>query len=431
MAQQYLIIQCAALGHEFLKENHGLEMAGLDFKKARSVFPALTCPVQASFRAATPASGHGMVFNGHYARPLLRPSFWEQSSNLVSGPRIWDRYRSRGGKVGLFFWQQSLGEQVDMLLSPWPVHKHGHGMIDVTYSRPSGLYDKLVKRLGARFRLLSYWGPLAGIASSRWIARATQEVMGMEEAPGVLFTYLPHLDYALQKYPAHHKKCRKSLKELAHLLTGLVSTAKNFGYEVLVFGDYAIGPATNTVYPNKVLQKAGFLKVRYVRGKWYPDYYASQAFAVADHEIAHVYLKDPAQAREIGKALQMPEKMDVVYGDGLRECGMDHPQSGEILLVGKPGTWFAYPWWEDKKQAPDFAGHIDIHNKPGYDPCELFMGANPFRVSTDVSRVQGTHGTVGDDRLIAWASTFDLGEDPQDILGISRALKNRLDTLLP
>ena len=44
-----------------------------------------------------------------------------------------------------------------------------------------------------------------------------------------------------------------------------------------------------------------------------------------------------------------------------------------LVLVAEPDAWFAYPFWLDDRHAPDYARTVDIHRKPGYDPCELFF----------------------------------------------------------
>jgi hypothetical protein len=160
MGKRWVIIQAAGLGFDFLRQHHGSSWQGFDFQPLAPVFPALTCTAQASFRTALPPSGHGMIANGLFHRDLRRPLLWEQSSALVSGPRIWETFRSRGKRVALLFWQQSLGESVDMILSPAPVHKHGGGMVQSVYSQPQPLYRELCGKMGRAFKLHRYWGPL-------------------------------------------------------------------------------------------------------------------------------------------------------------------------------------------------------------------------------------------------------------------------------
>ena len=427
MAKRLLVIQVAGLGHDFLVASHGSDAwAGLKFRPTQSVFPALTCPVQASFRTAAPPSAHGMVFNGFYSRQLRRPMFWEQSSALVEGPRLWDGLRAAGKTVGMLFWQQSLGEQADVLLSPAPIHKHHGGMIDDVYSRPRGLYQELVRRVGRRFKLRSYWGPLASSASSRWIADATAQLLAMPDvAPDLLLTYLPHLDYALLRHGPSSPKAARALAELEAMLRPLAEKAVAVGRHVVVFGDYAFADATRPLFPNRLLREHSLFAVRDVRGRLYPDLHASAAFAVADHEVAHVYVHDPKAVAPASEAFRLTEGVaDVLQGDDLEARGIAHPNAAEIVLVADKGVWFAYPWWERKGEQPDYATHVDIHNKPGFDPCELFFGwPPPFAVSTDATRIKGSHGRVGDGRAVAYAATCDLPAQPASLIDLAAMVK--------
>jgi hypothetical protein len=63
------------------------------------------------------SGGHARS-NGLFFKDLRKVLFWEQSAALVEGPRIWDEFRARGGKVGMMFWQQSMGERVDLAVTP-------------------------------------------------------------------------------------------------------------------------------------------------------------------------------------------------------------------------------------------------------------------------------------------------------------------------
>ncbi|OVE77212.1 hypothetical protein BVX99_03260 [bacterium F16] len=424
-----LLVQVAALGWDLVSGGAG-DFDDLCFKPIDTVFPALTCPVQASLRTGVTPSEHGMTMNGIYNRDLRRPSFWEQSSGLVHGERIWSDFRKKGGTVGMLFWQQSLGEDVDVLLSPWPVHKHHGSLIDITHSKPAGLYDEVCKDVGRPFSLRHYWGPLAQTKASEWITRATASVMSKRCAPDFLMTYLPHLDYDLQRHPSGHPKCAAALADLWRYLNILMTAADTYGYDVMVVGDYSIGDSRCVVYPNKLLNKAGFMKTRTVEKMRYPDFYDSEAFAVVDHEIAHVFLKDPAVKSQVKELLLEYADEYAVWDDPEKiENGINHPNSGDLILVGHPGTWFAYPWWDESAEAPDYATHIDIHNKPGYDPCELFFGWNPFKVSTDCTQINGSHGVCSKDRQVAYAGTVDLGQEPANIIELSHAIKKTLTDL--
>ncbi len=430
MSKRILVIQVAALGFERLVEHlGGTSFGGHTVRSARTVFPAMTCPVQGSFRTATPPSDHGMTFNGHYLRELRRPLFWEQSSRLVEGERIWEGFRAGGGRVGMLFWQQSLGEKVDVLLSPAPIHTHGGGLIDAVYSRPDDLYDRLVERVGRRFKLRTYWGPLASPEASRWIADATAALLGMADArPDLLLTYLPHLDYALQRFRSRSLLARRAFAELDRLLEQILRSAEANGYEVLVFGDYAIGEATGVVYPNRTLYETGLLRGRRIGRRIYPDFHLSQAFAVVDHEVAHVYVQDPTDVAEVRRALtDLRQRYEVLGPEEMAARGTAHPRAGELLLVGRPGVWFAYPWWRRRSEAPDYASHVDIHNKPGYDPCELFFGWPPPSVSQRTSAIKGTHGTVEEGREVAWWCTWDIGRNISSVIDLAQGVRQALD----
>jgi predicted AlkP superfamily pyrophosphatase or phosphodiesterase len=426
--KKLLVIDCAALGWD---QARTLTPGGLSFRKMEPAFPAVTCTAQATFRTARLPSEHGMVGNGLFFRDLKKPMFWEQASSLVAGPRTWDGFRARGKKVGIMFWQQSLGESADLILSPKPIHKHGGGMVQDCYSRPHDLYRELCDALGRRFNLMHYWGPLASHRSSQWIVDATMAVMGKgRSAPDLLLTYLPHLDYDLQRHGPASRQAAKALTVLGGYLEQLHDAARQHGYEVLIFGDYAIKPVTSDpVFPNRALREAGLFNTRTVEGRTYPDFFSSPAAAIADHEVAHVVTAGPeatGRAREVLATL--PGVAECLDRAARAQRGVDHVNSGELLLVAEEGSWFAYPWWTGRREAPDYATHVDIHNKPGYDPCELFFGWPPGSVSRDTGRIRGSHGRAGPGREAAWASTCTWDSDPASLPELAGAVKTWLDT---
>lgn len=423
--KKLLIVDVAALGWELARQQNKFT-----FEKAESVLPAVTCTIQASFRTATLPQEHGLVSNGLYFRDLNKVLFWEQSASLVSGARIWEAFRAAGGKVGMMFWQQSLGEQLDLVLSPAPIHKHSGGMIQDCYSQPAGLYDRLKAVVGRPFNLMNYWGPLASRKSSDWVVEATLAVLEMEGvAPDLLFTYIPHLDYDLQRHGPASKQSATALEVLLGYLDRLQLQAVRCGYEILCFGDYSIERVTTpAVFPNRCLREAGLLAVREIKEMNYIDYFASRAFAVVDHQVAHVFARDAEAATRAREALSaMPGLEAILDRDRQKERGFGHHNSGELVLIAEPGAWFAYPWWSEKKQAPDYATHVDIHNKPGYDPCELFFGWPPLTVSMDVTRIKGTHGRTTPQASVAWFSSLTFTPTPSTLLELAVATKRWLD----
>ncbi len=426
MRKKLLVIQAAALGADLLHRDGITEIEGMPVHSMETVFPALTCTAQASFRTAAPPAGHGMVANGRYLRELSKVMFWEQSANLVHGPRIWDEFTARGGRVGVLFWQQSLGERVDMVLSPAPIHKHSGGMIMDCLARPADLYSRLRDRLGG-FKLHRYWGPLASSAVGDWIAGATAYLLEAADAPDVLLTYLPTLDYDLQRCGPRHPRSGRAVARLMTQLSGLIASARRANYEVIVFGDYAIGPCDGAAYPNQALREAGLLATRRVKKMVYPDLYHTRAFAMVDHEVAHVYVRDTADVPAVRETLAGVEGIaELLEGEELSGSGLDHPNSGKLVAIAEQGKWLAYPWWHSRSERPDYATHIDIHNKPGYDPCELFMGFPPPSVSQDTSRIRGTHGRAGAGRKVAWASTLELAEQPETLTDLAGGVRDWL-----
>jgi len=421
-SSKLLVIQVAGLGDDIVRR-HGLACAGLVFQPLRTIFPALTCPVQASFRTAVPPAAHGVFANGLFDRDLRRTAFWEQSASLVAGPRIWDNFRKRGRKVALLFWQNSLGENTDIILSPAPIHKHHGGMIEDCYSKPVGLYERLCRKVGRSFRLAHYWGPCASVRSSQWIAEATAALLSDPDlAPDLCLTYLPALDYDFQRYGPDSPASARAVEALRRQLTGLAAAAGHAGYELLVYGDYAIAPcAGGPVFPNRVLCEAGLLATRQVKGMLYLDFHASRAFALCDHETAQVYV------RQLGDIPAVHALLAAVPGIDRVMPGEKYPRVGDLALLAQDGRWLAYPWWTRRAEAPEYAGHVDIHAKPGYDPCELFWGWPPGSVSSNAARIRGSHGREDDTRKTCWAGTCLRGNIPS-LIDLAQKTRDWLET---
>ena len=408
--ERLLVLSVAALGADLLREASVERLAGFPVRPIAPVFPAVTCVAQATLRTALPPAGHGIPANGLYLRDTFQTQFWCQSARLVRGPRVWEPFRAKGGRVGVYFFQQSLGENVEELASPAPIHTHGGGMIMATYQKPARVLgcDNPVK-------LWRYWGPLAHPKVGRGIADALAARLARGDAPELIFAYLPTLDYQLQRHGTRHPAVAASVRELVAQVETVAAAARVQGYALLIVGDYAITDVTGTVaFPNRVLRRAGLFATRPVRAMRYPDLYQTRALALCDHQVAPVYCADPAAKEEARRLLaDLPEVEAVREG----VAGAD------LELVAKPGCWFAWPWWDDPREAPDYATHVDIHNKPGFDPCELFFGVNPFHSGADVTRVRGTHGRA--DAPVALATDLPL-PPVSDALALARALAARL-----
>jgi predicted AlkP superfamily pyrophosphatase or phosphodiesterase len=423
--KKLLVVQVAALGWDLVKDLPA-------FHSAEAFFPAVTCTAQAGFRTASLPRSHGMVANGVRLPDLRKILFWEQSSALVQGDRIWSRFRASGRKAGMIFWQQSLGDSaLDLVFSPAPIHKHSGGMIQDCYAKPDGLAQWLTQQVGRPFNLMHYWGPVASQKSSVWITDATSAILRSDRfAPDLLFSYLPHLDYDLQRHGPGSRQARDSLAFTLQCIERLKTEAQSRGYDFLFYGDYAIQPTHQVnaaIFPNRRLAETAQLATREIKRMLYADLFSSPAFAMVDHQIAHVYTRDAAATAAAREALStLPGIDSILDREHQSLLGLDHPRSGDLLLIAQPGHWFAYPWWTDKKQAPDFATHVDIHNKPGYDPCELFFGWPPPSVSMDTTRIRGSHGRPGDS--VAWTTSLDFPVPPATMLDIARFTKAWLDS---
>jgi predicted AlkP superfamily pyrophosphatase or phosphodiesterase len=422
-----IVIQVAALGEQLLRQRGMAELCGLPLRATAAAFPAVTCTAQAALRTASSVAVHGMVGNGFMQRELAKPMFWEQSSALVEGERIWDRFRAAGGRVGMLFWQQSLGESVDMVLSPAPIHRHHGGMIQDCYCQPSMLYADVVAAVGRPFDLKHYWGPLASPKASQWVAEATAYILSRADAPELLFTYLPGLDYDLQRFGPDHPRSQRALDTQLKQLALVVAAARAKEYEVLVVGDYAIEACDTPLFPNRRLHEAGLLQCREVKGMLYPDFHTSRAVAVVDHQVAQLYVRAEQDLAAVRDLLLGMEGVDEVLDRAAQAArGVQHPRGGELLAISAPGCWWAYPWWSARREAPDYATHVDIHNKPGYDPAELFFGRPPWQVSLDASRIRGSHGRVGEGMQVAWSASM-LDGAPADLIELSLMFANWLD----
>ncbi len=386
----------------------------------RPVTPALTCSVQSTFTTGLPPSGHGCVGNGWYFRDLSEVWFWRQSNKLVAGEKLWDAARKRDPEFtcAKMFWWYNMYADVDYSVTPRPMYPADGRKIPDVYASPEALRAELTEKFGA-FPLFSFWGPGADIVSTKWVADASMHVYRTRK-PTLSLVYLPHLDYCLQKYGPDAPAIGEEVRRVDALCGEIIEEVARDGGVVVVLSEYGIVPVTGPVHINRRLREAGLVAVRDEMGHELLDPGASQAFALADHQIAHVYVRNPGhigQVREILSGLDGVD--DVLDEEGKRAYGIDHPRSGELVALAKPDRWFSYYYWLDDARAPDFARTVEIHRKPGYDPVELFIDpsirfpklAVAWRLAKklagmrtlmdviplDASLVKGSHGRVGDD----------------------------------
>ncbi|MFE6971968.1 alkaline phosphatase family protein [Isoptericola sp. NPDC057653] len=382
-----------------------------------TVLPAVTCSVQSTLLTGLMPAQHGAVGNGWYFRGLGDVHLWRQHNRLVAGEKLWEAGRAADPEYSAanVCWWYAMGMTTEVTVTPRPIyHADGRKSPDA-YVRPAALHDELVGRFG-EFPLFTYWGPTASIDSSRWIIGATGHVLS-ERADDLTLAYVPHLDYDLQRFGPDSPQADAAAAELDVALTPLLDQAEADGVTVVVVSEYGIAGADRPVHLNRLLRREGLLQVYVQDGREQLDPWASRAFAVADHQVAHVYVADESDVPRVADLLRsVPGVDEVLDRQAQARYGLDHERSGELVVVAEPGAWFTYYFWLDDARAPEYARGVDIHRKPGYDPAELFFDpADPlakakaglnlvkkklglrYAMSTvplDPSCVRGTHGRL-------------------------------------
>ena len=338
----------------------------------REVLPAVTCSAQASMLTGKLPQEHGIVGNGWLYRDTMDVRFWQQSNRLIQAEPVYATLRKHGLRTAKLFWWFNQGADVDLAVTPKPHYgADGSKAFDVQ-SYPEAWAGKLVAKLG-KFPFPSFWGPMAGLPCTEWIGRCAAEVL-IENPPQLTLVYLPHLDYEPQRLGPKACNWNKLVGALDAACEPVLDAAKKIGAAVWIVNEYTHVEIDQPVYLNRVLRQAGFLIARDGPFGEQLETYASSAFAVCDHQLAHVYVDDTVVLSKVRELIAQQPGVERVYGGEERaEIGLNHPHAGDLIALAKPNAWFAYPFWLDDRRAPDFARTVDIHRKPGYDPCELFF----------------------------------------------------------
>jgi predicted AlkP superfamily pyrophosphatase or phosphodiesterase len=385
----------------------------------RAITPAVTCSAQATFLTGTMPRDHGVVGNGWYFRDIAQVMFWRQANTLVCGDKVWDSARRRDPRAtcAQMFWWFNMYSTADWSATPRPIYPADGRKIPDLYSHPADLKNRLTAELGP-FPFFNFWGPTADIKSSAWIAEASVR-MSAWFSPSLLLVYLPHLDYNLQRLGPDDPKLREDVRAIDAICGKLIGTLRAEGRRIVVLSEYGITTVKGPIHINRVLREAGWLAVREELGTEALDPGASEAFAVADHQVAHVYVRDARRIADVKALLARTSGIECVLDRQEQHAiGLDHERSGELVAISSADSWFTYYYWMDDRQAPDFARTVDIHRKPGYDPAELFVDpalSMPqlkvawtllkktlgFRylmevIPLDASVVRGSHGRVTD-----------------------------------
>ncbi|MEE2912797.1 MAG: alkaline phosphatase family protein [Planctomycetota bacterium] len=375
--------------------------------------PAVTCTVQSTMLTGATPREHGIVANGWHERETIDTSFWRQENDLVQAEKVWDALHAIDSNlmVANMFWWFNMHSSVDIAVTPRPVYLDNGGKIPDIWTSPSSLRSSLQKQFG-QFPLFKFWGPNAGIESTKWIINATIEVE-KRYTPALTLVYIPHLDYSMQRVGPRHPSIEQELRAVDGEVGRLIDHCNRKNINICILSEYGIEPVSDSVAINRVLREEGFLAVRKDMGREYLDPGSCKAFAVPDHQIAHVYVRHESDIESVATLLQTTPGIDaVLMGD--QRGDLDHDRCGEIVIVSDADKWFSHDWWNSDTVAPHYQRTVDIHRKPGYDPRELLLAKGwrgsrarialkllwkklgrwtPLDVITlDPTRVKGSHG---------------------------------------
>lgn len=427
------------------------------WRPVREVVPAVTSTAQATLLTGKNAQGHGIVANGWLFRDTMEVRFWQQSNRLLEAEPIYTTARRIAAERGepfrcaKLFWWFNQGADVDISVTPKPRYGCDGNKIFGISGTPVGLAEEIERALGP-FPFPAFWGPMAGLAATEWIAACAAWVL-KRETPDLTLVYLPHLDYEPQKHGPSGCDMRKAVAELDGAAAPLLDAADRVGARVVVVSEYGHCDVTGPEYLNRALREAGYLVARDGPFGEMLDTFESRAFAACDHQFAHVYVREREDIAGVRAVLaSLPGVERLLVGVERDAVGLDHPRSGEIVALARRDRWFAYPYWIDDEHAPDFARTVDIHRKCGFDPCEMFFDRDlwwpkgraalrllqkklGFRtrfdvISLDASLVRGSHGLAAADPLDR-PILIGTGERPENELSMTDVRDYLLDELFP
>lgn len=376
------------------------------------MLPAVTTSVQSTYLTGKWPNEHGIVGNGWYDRDDCEIKFWKQSNKLVQGEKIWDKGKRTfpGFTCSKMFWWYNMYSSADYSVTPRPNYLADGRKMPDCYSHPAALRDELQAALGP-FPLFQFWGPGANIKSTQWIADASV-ITDKKYNPTLTLIYLPHLDYCLQKFGQDFNKISGDLKEIDGVVDQLVAHYTKTGARIILLSEYGITNVDRPVYINRALRENGWLNIRVERGLELLDAGASAAFAVADHQVAHIYINDQQITSKVRSVIEKVPGVELVLDRSeQRQFNIDHERSGDLVVMADHRSWFCYYFWMDDSKAPDYARVVDIHKKPGYDPVEIFMTSKlraaykllrkkaALRyvmdvIPLDATLIKGSHGSV-------------------------------------
>ncbi len=345
-------------------------------------FPAVTCTAQSTYLTGLTPAEHGIVANGWYHRELAEVQFWKQSNHLVHGKKLWEVLRESNPDFtcAKLFWWYNMYSSADWSITPRPMYPaDGRKVFDI-YAWPFAIREEIKRELG-EFPFPAFWGPAAGVDSakfsadavSKWIAEAAKWIE-RKHAPTLNLIYLPHLDYNLQRLGPSHPTIASDLRRIDAIVGDLIDFFARQSVQVVILSEYGISAVNTPIHLNRLFRARGWLTVKEELGLELLDCGASRVFAVADHQVAHVYLNDPTLEPEVRAMLELEAGVAQVWGEAEKiKHGLNHSRAGDLIAIAQDRAWFTYYYWLDDQRAPDFARCVDIHRKPGYDPVELFL----------------------------------------------------------
>jgi predicted AlkP superfamily pyrophosphatase or phosphodiesterase len=363
------VLNIVGLSKSLLGENAPGITAFADKHKLQTytpAFPALTTTAQSSIITGTSPEKHGIVANGWYDRESAEVRFWKQSNHIVHGEKLWEKLRDTVADFtcAKLFWWYNMYSSADYTITPRPLYPaDGSKHFDI-HTQPMDMREAIKADLGS-FPFPAFWGPAAGIGSSEWIA-ASAKWVEEKHSPSLSLVYLPHLDYCLQKDGPYAPNIAREVRAIDRIVTDLISYYESRNISVMLLSEYGISPVTQPIHLNRLFREKGWLSIKNELGRETLDYGGCKAFAVADHQVAHIYINDASIKKDVYEFLKQVDGIDEIRQQ-------NHPRAGDLIAVAQPDAWFTYYFWNDDSLAPDFARTIDIHRKPGYDPCELFL----------------------------------------------------------
>lgn len=391
------------------------------FACVEPVLPAVTCTAQSTYLTGRLPRDHGIVANGWYDREYAEHRFWKQSNLLVKGEKLWEALRRADPDFtcAKLFWWFNMYSSADIAITPRPLYPaDGRKVFDI-HTQPMGLRDRIKKDLGS-FPFASFWGPGADIKSSVWIAESAKWV---EEKhwPSLSLVYLPHLDYNLQRVGLDMPAIREDLRQIDDVVGDLIRFYEARNIKVVLLSEYGITDVSQPVHLNRLFRAKDWLSIKDELGRETLELGSSKVFAIADHQIAHVYVNDLSLLNEVRALLEATPGVQQVLGKSEKYyTGLEHERSGDLIAIADSKSWFTYYYWLKDSLAPDFASCVDIHRKCGYDPVELFLDPK-FKlpklkiglklakkmlgmrmlmdvIPLDADLVKGSHGRVPEDR---------------------------------